>query len=163
MKRGSDTEVTGDRLLAMLAALANPHRLRIIAALKAGGRNYVSQLAREIGISRPLLHLHLQKLEEAGLVTSLGFGHVSGLVALVHPQAFMATLDAEQRADYRRRADARLLAGQRRLASAIAGGPPLYERPADRRFDHEVSEKRQEAAMLLDANARLGDDDVYRQ
>ena len=60
----------GDRLLAMLAALANPHRLRIIAALTAGGRNYISQLAREIGISRPLLHLHLQKLEEAGLVTS---------------------------------------------------------------------------------------------
>ncbi|HEY9102351.1 winged helix-turn-helix domain-containing protein [Chitinimonas sp.] len=61
---------TGDQLLAMLAALANPHRLRIIAALQAGGRNYVSQLARELGISRPLLHLHLQKLEEAGLVTS---------------------------------------------------------------------------------------------
>ncbi len=60
----------GDRLLAMLAALANPHRLRIVAALHAGGRNYISQLAREIGISRPLLHLHLQKLEEAGLVTS---------------------------------------------------------------------------------------------
>jgi fatty acid synthase len=38
----------------------------------------------------------------------------------------------------------------------------MYERPADRRFDHEVSEKRQEAAMLLDAAARLGDDDVYR-
>ena len=54
----------------MLAALANPHRLRIIAALAAGGRNYVSRLAREIGISRPLLHLHLQKLEDAGLVTS---------------------------------------------------------------------------------------------
>jgi len=54
----------------MLAALDNPHRLRIIAALTSGGRNYVSQLAREIGISRPLLHLHLQKLEEAGLVTS---------------------------------------------------------------------------------------------
>jgi DNA-binding transcriptional ArsR family regulator len=61
---------TGDQLLAMLAALANPLRLRIIAALGAGGRNYVSQLAREIGISRPLLHLHLQKLEAAGLVTS---------------------------------------------------------------------------------------------
>ncbi len=60
----------GDQLLAMLAALANPHRLRIIAALAAGGRNYVSQLARELGISRPLLHLHLQKLEGAGLVTS---------------------------------------------------------------------------------------------
>lgn len=54
----------------MLAALANPHRLRIIAALASGGRNYVSQLARDLHISRPLLHLHLQKLEEAGLVTS---------------------------------------------------------------------------------------------
>ena len=62
--------VTGDQLLTVLAALASPHRLRILAALKADGRNYVSQLAREVGISRPLLHLHLQKLEEAGLVTS---------------------------------------------------------------------------------------------
>ena len=35
----------------------------------------------------------------------------------------------------------RTLAGQRRLASAIAGGKPLYERPADRRFDHDVPEK----------------------
>ncbi len=60
----------GDQLLALLAALASPHRLRIVAALHAGGRNYVSQLARELGISRPLLHLHLQKLEDAGLVTS---------------------------------------------------------------------------------------------
>jgi DNA-binding transcriptional ArsR family regulator len=60
----------GDRLLAMLAALASPHRLRIVAALQASGRNYVSQLARDLGLSRPLLHLHLQKLEEAGLVTS---------------------------------------------------------------------------------------------
>jgi DNA-binding transcriptional ArsR family regulator len=60
----------GDRLLLVLAALANPHRLRVIAALAGGGRNYISQLAREIGISRPLLHLHLQKLEEAGLVSS---------------------------------------------------------------------------------------------
>lgn len=70
MKSRSDTETEGDRLLAALAALANPHRMRIIAALAAAGRNYVSQLAREIGISRPLLHLHLQRLEDAGLVKS---------------------------------------------------------------------------------------------
>jgi predicted transcriptional regulator len=62
--------LTGDQLLAMLSALANPHRLRIVGALTKDGRNYVSQLAREVGISRPLLHLHLQKLQEAGLVTS---------------------------------------------------------------------------------------------
>lgn len=62
--------VDGDLLLAALSALANPHRLRIVAALRSNGRRYVSQLAREIGISRPLLHLHLRKLEEAGLVKS---------------------------------------------------------------------------------------------
>jgi DNA-binding transcriptional ArsR family regulator len=60
----------GKDLIAKLGALASPQRLRIVAALASGGRNYVSQLAREVGISRPLLHLHLQKLEEAGLVTS---------------------------------------------------------------------------------------------
>ncbi len=98
---------------------------------------------------------------KAGLVTSLGFGHVSGLIALVHPQAFLATLDSQQREDYTERANERVLAGQRRLASAIAGGRPMYERPADRRFNHDAPEKRQEAAMLLDPASRLNDDDVY--
>ena len=35
----------------------------------AGGRDYVSHLARQIGVSRPLLHMHLQRLEEVGLIT----------------------------------------------------------------------------------------------
>jgi DNA-binding transcriptional ArsR family regulator len=70
MKSSNDATTEGDQLLATLAALANPHRMRIVAALAGGGRNYVSRLARELGISRPLLHLHLQKLEDAGLVTS---------------------------------------------------------------------------------------------
>lgn len=61
-------DVSGDELLRTLAALANPHRLRILAAL-AGGREYVSRLAREIGMSRPLLHMHLKRLEAAGLVS----------------------------------------------------------------------------------------------
>lgn len=96
----SEPAPTGDDLLAMLAALANPHRLRIIAALAAGGRNYVSQLAREIGISRPLLHLHLAKLEDAGLVTSqlelspdgkaLNFFAVSDFAITLTPQAVAA-------------------------------------------------------------------------
>ena len=60
----------GDALLSVLAALANPHRLRIVAALETRGRIYVSALARELGLSRPLLHLHLARLQEAGLVTS---------------------------------------------------------------------------------------------
>jgi predicted transcriptional regulator len=57
----------GDELLGMLAALANPIRLRILAQL-ADRRDYVSHLAREIGVSRPLLHMHLQRLETVGLV-----------------------------------------------------------------------------------------------
>ncbi|MGB0652630.1 MAG: ArsR/SmtB family transcription factor [Thermoplasmatota archaeon] len=55
-------------LLAALAALDNPHRLRIIATLHQE-RLHVSELARRIGISRPLLYMHLEKLEAAGLVT----------------------------------------------------------------------------------------------
>jgi fatty acid synthase len=98
---------------------------------------------------------------KAGLVTSLGFGHVSGLVALVHPQALLAALDPAERADYTQRAGARVMAGQRRLASAIAGGPPLYERPTDRRFGDHAPERLQEAEMLLDPASRLGDGDVY--
>ncbi|MDQ0952408.1 putative transcriptional regulator [Streptomyces phaeochromogenes] len=60
-------EPTGDELLKVLSALGNPHRLRIVAALMER-RNYVSALAREIGMGRPLLHMHLQRLEAAGLV-----------------------------------------------------------------------------------------------
>ncbi|WP_433345468.1 ArsR/SmtB family transcription factor [Microtetraspora malaysiensis] len=65
----SDSALTGDDLVRVLATLSNPHRLRVIAAL-AGGRNYVSRLARELGISRALLQVHLKKLEAAGLVSS---------------------------------------------------------------------------------------------
>jgi len=88
---------TGDQLLGMIAALANPHRLRIVAALAANGRTYVSQLARELGISRPLLHLHLQKLQEGGLVHSklelspdgkaLNFFEVTDFAVELTPQA----------------------------------------------------------------------------
>jgi predicted transcriptional regulator len=58
---------TGDQLLQVLSALANPHRLRILAAL-CERESYVSELARQLGIGRPLLHMHLQILERAGLV-----------------------------------------------------------------------------------------------
>jgi ArsR family transcriptional regulator, zinc-responsive transcriptional repressor len=66
---GTPQPSSGDELLRMLSALASPHRLRIVAALTSG-RNYVSQLARELGVSRPLIHMHLRRLEAAGLVSS---------------------------------------------------------------------------------------------
>jgi fatty acid synthase len=110
---------------------------------------------------RQTLHLGDRYPLKAGLLTSLGFGHVSGLVALAHPQAFLATLADDERRDYLQRARERLLAGQRRLASAIAGGRPMYERPSGRRFDHDGPGKAREAAMLLDPAARVGGDGEY--
>ena len=62
-------DLTGDALLRVLATLANPHRLRVVAAL-AEQRNYVSQLARELGLSRALLQVHLRKLQAAGLISA---------------------------------------------------------------------------------------------
>ncbi|MCX9083634.1 MAG: metalloregulator ArsR/SmtB family transcription factor [Candidatus Methanoperedens sp.] len=56
-------------LAELLNALGNEHSLKILAIL-SGCECYVSELARDVGISRPLLYLHLKKLENAGLVES---------------------------------------------------------------------------------------------
>jgi predicted transcriptional regulator len=61
--------LTVEKLLALLAAVGHAHRLRIIAEL-AQGRVHVSELARRLGLSRPLLYMHLERLEKAGLVSS---------------------------------------------------------------------------------------------
>jgi len=60
---------SGDELVQLLTAVASPQRLRILAAL-VGGRRYVSELARQVGLSRPLVHAHLGRLAAAGLITS---------------------------------------------------------------------------------------------
>ncbi|MER5766566.1 ArsR family transcriptional regulator [Streptomyces sp. NPDC001985] len=62
------SDLTGDSLVKVLAALASPHRTRVLAAL-ATGPTYVSQLARDLGISRALLQVHLKRLQAAGLVS----------------------------------------------------------------------------------------------
>ena len=97
---------------------------------------------------------------KAGLVTSLGFGHVAGLIAVAHPQAFVAALDAADRDAYLKRAEERTIEGRARLVSAMYGGETLYQRPDGRRLgDSGVRER--EAGMLLDPSIRLGADDVY--
>jgi DNA-binding transcriptional ArsR family regulator len=70
MNEATDSRATptGAELTRILAALSNPHRLKIVATL-ASGSVHVSQLAREVGLSRPLVHMHLQRLEAAGLVS----------------------------------------------------------------------------------------------
>jgi len=59
--------LTSEELLALLAAVGHTQRLRIIAEL-ANGRVHVSELARRLGLSRPLLYMHLERLEKAQLV-----------------------------------------------------------------------------------------------
>jgi DNA-binding transcriptional ArsR family regulator len=59
--------LTSEKLLTALSALANPLRLRIIAQLSESPV-HISELARRLGMSRPLLYMHLDKLEKAGIV-----------------------------------------------------------------------------------------------
>jgi DNA-binding transcriptional ArsR family regulator len=94
------TNENGKELFEELSALANPHRLRILAAL-GSGRNYVSQLARDLEISRPLLHLHLQKLEAAGLVrSSLELSDDGKAMRFFELEPFSIVVTPEAIADY---------------------------------------------------------------
>lgn len=53
--------------IRLFEALSHPMRIKI-AGILAQERQYVSELARMLNISRPLLYMHLKKLEAAGLV-----------------------------------------------------------------------------------------------
>ncbi|MEO5652615.1 MAG: fatty acid synthase subunit beta domain-containing protein [Marmoricola sp.] len=99
----------------------------------------------------------------AGLLTSLGFGHVSAMVAVAHPGAFVAALSPEQRETWLQSATSRLVAGEARRLDAMCGGAPLYVKPEQRRFaDSSLTRtKADESAMLIDPMARLGADGVY--
>lgn len=57
------------QLISVSKAFGNPIRLQILFVLSSGG-TYVSELARKLEISRALLYLHLNKLEEANIVYS---------------------------------------------------------------------------------------------
>ena len=100
----------------------------------------------------------------AGVLTSLGFGHIAAMVVLAHPGAFEAALLAERGeaalAQWRERAQARLEEGRRHLDEAMIGRTELFvpiegrRLPADRTHEAEV-------ALLLDPSARLGADGTY--
>lgn len=53
--------------IKLFDALSHPMRVKIIGIL-AEERQYVSELARIVNISRPLLYMHLKKLEVAGII-----------------------------------------------------------------------------------------------
>ncbi|KQN07109.1 hypothetical protein ASE85_18700 [Sphingobium sp. Leaf26] len=87
--------IKSEKLLLQIQALAHPARLWIVAHLADVQRAYVSQLAREGGISRPLMKMHLRKLENAGLVVSTVETADSGKAANFYQNApFTLALDA---------------------------------------------------------------------
>ncbi|MFT4245478.1 MAG: DUF1729 domain-containing protein [Micrococcaceae bacterium] len=104
---------------------------------------------------------------KAAILTSLGFGHVSSLVAMVHPGAFEAALrlaKGDKVADkWREQAETRLRQGARRLEAGMIGHAELFEVAPNRRFsaDKSIDAHETEAAMLLDPYARLGTDGIY--
>lgn len=115
----------------------------------------------------------------AGLLTSLGFGHVSALVALVHPGAFFAVVErclgSDAATSWQQRATERLRAGVARREAGMLGHAPLFARLEGRRFAEDAGagagagdgsgagagQHRTEAEMLLDPEARLGQDGLY--
>jgi enoyl reductase-like protein/3-oxoacyl-ACP reductase-like protein/3-oxoacyl-(acyl-carrier-protein) synthase/acyl dehydratase len=88
---------------------------------------------------------------KAGLVTTLGFGHVSALVCLAHPFLFWRMLSGAQQLAYRQRMQARMADATRKLQSTLAGDRPLVTLRDTRPF----ATGDEEAAFLLDPSARL--------
>jgi fatty acid synthase len=103
---------------------------------------------------RPLLR---HEPVRAGLLTSLGFGHVSAVVALAHPDVFVAALPAAERAGYLARAQARRVAGARQRLAAQHAGPAVLDRRTDRRLGEGTASdlRAREAAVLVDPAGTL--------
>ena len=70
---------------------------------------------------------------KAALMTSLGFGHVSAVLAIAHPDTFLAALD--DRDDYLRRAGRRRAQGVQRRLETRLGRPPRPPQPPRTRDD----------------------------
>ncbi|MCI1804944.1 type I polyketide synthase [Bifidobacterium psychraerophilum] len=107
---------------------------------------------------------------KAGLVTSLGFGHVSGFGAIVNPGAFEAavanTAGKKALEEWREKADARLAAGQRHFIEGMMGRAELYTPIDNRRFHedgHGYDGHEVEKAMLLNPEARLGESGYFER
>ncbi|MCI1644298.1 MAG: DUF1729 domain-containing protein [Bifidobacterium crudilactis] len=107
---------------------------------------------------------------KAGLVTSLGFGHVSGFGAIVNPGSFEAavanTAGKKALEEWREKANARLASGQRHFIEGMMGRAELYTPIDNRRFHedgHGYDGHEVEKAMLLDPEARLGDSGYYER
>jgi 3-oxoacyl-(acyl-carrier-protein) synthase len=100
---------------------------------------------------------------EAGLVTSLGFGHVGAIVCLVHPDRVLAALDDAEFAAYARRREAREQTRLRAQLGVLESSRPAVRIRTEKAFrvpsDSAYAGFDPEQAVLLDAASRRLDDD----
>jgi DNA-binding transcriptional ArsR family regulator len=91
--------VTGDRVDAVFAALADPTRRAVILALSEGGPVTATRLAAELPVSRQAVAKHLEALAEAGLAEGERHGREKHYrltpAPLAEAAAWMAGVGAE--------------------------------------------------------------------
>jgi fatty acid synthase len=127
----------------------NPNLDNVDSMMRSFSHIAFSNKTLDVGKSFPL---------RAGMLTSLGFGHVSGIALILHPDAFLAQLSDEQAANYQARCQQRHHQTTKRWASVLMGQTPLFTRRNLRRFeaqDGTPEQATQEATMLLNPHARL--------
>ena len=93
-----------------------------------------------------------------GLITSLGFGHVSAGILLLHPEVFCMSLPESEREEYRERAQRRQRRGEYRWEAIKMGDETAFTRIQHRRFkakDGTSAQGEEEAAMLLSPSSSL--------
>lgn len=58
---------TAHRVDDLLAALADPHRRRVVEVLRSGARP-AGEIAREVGLAPPAMSRHLRTLRRSGVI-----------------------------------------------------------------------------------------------
>jgi fatty acid synthase len=94
----------------------------------------------------------------AGMVTSLGFGHVSAGLLILHPQAFLLAIPEDQREEFIQRAGQRQRQGDHRWEEIRMGKSEAFSRAQHRRFrakDGSKEQAEEESSMLLNPESRL--------
>lgn len=102
----------------------------------------------------------------AGLVTSLGFGHVNALLLLIHPHAFEAQLSEDQWQTWQRNVARRVRDARETRTAILRGETPAVAIRTERRFDApdgSPCQQREEIDALLDESSRLDANGRFRR
>ena len=119
---------------------------------------------RHIGFSDATLRPGPAVKLRAGLLTSLGFGHVGAIGLVLHPDAFHQRIPAGDRAAYAAQVQDRAMAREHARTAVLLGDRMAFAKRSHRRFaaaDGTDAQVDEEARLLLDPNARLDVDGLY--